>query len=41
MEIRTRRVYEAPAPSDGRRILIDRLWPRGLAKHACERFNLF
>jgi uncharacterized protein YeaO (DUF488 family) len=32
MEIRTRRVYETPAPGDGRRILIDRLWPRGLAK---------
>ncbi len=30
--IRTRRVYEAPTKSDGRRILIDRLWPRGLSK---------
>ena len=32
MKIRTKRVYEAPARSDGRRILIDRLWPRGLSK---------
>ncbi|MGH0032545.1 MAG: DUF488 domain-containing protein [Myxococcota bacterium] len=32
MRIRTRRVYEDPSRSDGRRILIDRLWPRGLSK---------
>ena len=25
--------YEAPAPEDGMRILVDRLWPRGLSKH--------
>lgn len=34
MRIRTKRVYEEPARSDGRRILIDRLWPRGLSKEA-------
>jgi uncharacterized protein YeaO (DUF488 family) len=34
MPIRTKRVYAAPAPSDGRRILIDRLWPRGWTKDA-------
>ena len=34
MRVRTKRVYEEPAPSDGRRILIDRLWPRGLSKVA-------
>lgn len=27
-----KRVYEPPAPGDGTRILVDRLWPRGLAK---------
>ncbi|RYE34980.1 MAG: DUF488 family protein [Hyphomicrobiales bacterium] len=27
-----RRVYDPPAPSDGTRILVDRLWPRGVAK---------
>lgn len=31
-EIRVRRVYEAPDPADGTRILVDRIWPRGLAK---------
>ena len=32
MEIRIKRVYEPADPSDGRRILIDRLWPRGVSK---------
>ncbi|NRP70180.1 hypothetical protein ILFOPFJJ_01058 [Ensifer psoraleae] len=27
-----KRVYEAPEASDGARILVDRLWPRGIAK---------
>jgi len=27
-----KRVYEPPAASDGTRILVDRLWPRGLSK---------
>lgn len=30
--IRLKRAYEAPAASDGRRILVDRLWPRGVKK---------
>jgi uncharacterized protein YeaO (DUF488 family) len=30
--IRLKRAYEAPAPDDGTRILIDRLWPRGVKK---------
>lgn len=30
--IAVKRVYEEPEPSDGRRILVDRLWPRGLSK---------
>jgi uncharacterized protein YeaO (DUF488 family) len=34
MKIRTKRIYEEPGRSDGRRILIDRLWPRGLSKEA-------
>ncbi|WP_067573558.1 DUF488 domain-containing protein [Nocardia acidivorans] len=29
---RVRRVYDAPAAEDGRRILVDRLWPRGIGK---------
>ena len=32
MPIRLKRIYEAPAKDDGMRILVDRLWPRGLAK---------
>jgi uncharacterized protein YeaO (DUF488 family) len=32
MAIGFKRVYEEPAASDGKRILIDRLWPRGLTK---------
>ena len=32
--IRVRRVYEDPEPGDGARILVDRLWPRGLRKDA-------
>jgi uncharacterized protein YeaO (DUF488 family) len=31
-KIRIRRVYDAPGPEDGKRILVDRLWPRGLTK---------
>lgn len=30
--IRLKRAYEPPATSDGRRILVDRLWPRGISK---------
>lgn len=32
MEIRTKRVYEEPSDDDGYRVLVDRLWPRGLPK---------
>ncbi|QEA12389.1 DUF488 domain-containing protein [Comamonas flocculans] len=34
--VRTRRAYEDPAPDDGERILIDRLWPRGVKKEALQ-----
>ncbi|HKB16621.1 MAG TPA: DUF488 family protein [Planctomycetota bacterium] len=34
MEVRIKRAYETPARSDGRRILVDRLWPRGLTQAA-------
>ncbi|MET8505086.1 DUF488 family protein [Streptomyces sp. NPDC004787] len=30
--VRVRRVYEPPEPDDGLRVLVDRLWPRGLSK---------
>ncbi|MEQ5813976.1 DUF488 family protein [Marinobacter sp. NFXS11] len=32
MEIRLKRAYEEPARSDGPRVLVDRIWPRGVAK---------
>jgi len=32
MPSRTRRVYDEPAAADGYRVLVDRLWPRGLTK---------
>ena len=31
-ELNLKRVYEAPHKDDGTRILVDRLWPRGLTK---------
>ena len=31
-KIRVKRAYESPSSSDGYRILVDRLWPRGLSK---------
>jgi len=33
-DIRVRRVYDDPAPEDGARVLVDRIWPRGLRKDA-------
>jgi uncharacterized protein YeaO (DUF488 family) len=30
--LQVKRVYEPPAPDDGVRVLVDRLWPRGLTK---------
>ncbi len=30
--VKLKRAYEPPGPDDGRRILIDRLWPRGVKK---------
>jgi len=33
-DIRVRRVYDAPSAEDGMRVLVDRLWPRGLRKDA-------
>jgi len=34
MTFTTKRVYEEPSADDGFRVLIDRLWPRGLRKDA-------
>ncbi len=34
--IHVKRVYDAPSPEDGFRILVDRLWPRGLKKEKAQ-----
>lgn len=34
MTVRIKRAYEPAEPGDGYRVLIDRLWPRGVAKDA-------
>ena len=36
MGIRIKRVYEKPEKEDGFRILVDRLWPRGLTKEKAD-----
>ncbi len=32
MDVRLKRAYDEPADDDGYRVLIDRLWPRGVAR---------
>ena len=32
--VKAKRIYDAPAPGDGRRVLVMRLWPRGIRKEA-------
>lgn len=32
--VRVKRVYDEPEPSDGRRVLVDRVWPRRVRKDA-------
>ncbi len=34
MSVRIKRAYEQPVRSDGYRVLVDRLWPRGVSKDA-------
>lgn len=34
--MKIKRVYEKPAKEDGYRILVDRLWPRGISKASAE-----
>lgn len=33
-KIKLKRAYETPSPTDGKRVLVERLWPRGLTKEA-------
>lgn len=32
--LKIKRIYETPAPADGYRVLVDRLWPRGVSRNA-------
>ena len=34
--IRIKRIYDAPAGTDGKRVLVDRIWPRGVSKEAAK-----
>src|SRR3546814_5537815 len=36
MDVRIKRVYDDPATNDGTRVLVDRVWPRGVAKEDLE-----
>jgi uncharacterized protein YeaO (DUF488 family) len=36
MKVKVKRVYEEPSENDGQRILVDRIWPRGLTKEAAQ-----
>jgi uncharacterized protein YeaO (DUF488 family) len=35
-KLRIQRIYEAPADAGGKRILVDRLWPRGMTREAAK-----
>ena len=35
-DVRVGRAYDDPSPDDGARVLVDRLWPRGLRKDAAK-----
>jgi uncharacterized protein YeaO (DUF488 family) len=34
--IRTKRIYEKAAKTDGKRFLVDRLWPRGISREVAQ-----
>lgn len=36
MELKMKRIYESPTETDGFRILVDRLWPRGVKRKAAQ-----
>ena len=40
MQIRLKWVYDSPGPGDGLRVLVDRVWPRGL-KRSTARIDLW
>ena len=36
MPFKTKRIYDPPARGDGLRVLVDRLWPRGVSREAAQ-----
>lgn len=36
VKVQVRRIYDDPEPSDGARVLVDRLWARGVSKERAE-----
>ena len=36
ISIQLKRIYDDPTPEDGFRVLVDRLWPRGVSKEAAQ-----
>jgi len=36
MIVKTKRAYDPPSPDDGRRVLVDRVWPRGVSRDRLE-----
>ena len=34
LDVRSKRAYDPPAADDGQRVLVDRLWPRGVSREA-------
>lgn len=36
MDVRVRRISNEPEPADGERVLVDRLWPRGVSKERAD-----
>jgi len=41
MTLQIKRIYDPEEPSDGARILVDRLWPRGISKERADLFGWF
>jgi uncharacterized protein YeaO (DUF488 family) len=37
-KVQVRRIYEKPPPGDGTRVLVERIWPRGLTKAALDEW---
>ena len=41
MTLHLKRIYDSDDPGDGKRILVDRLWPRGVSKERADLYGWF